>query len=295
MSRFDDHSSRRSRGLWPTAVAVAVGALLAAAPPVATETVRVALHNLAGPILGRLPAATEAQTIEEVPLAELAAEIARLRMELAAGSTGERADRLVRPSWLTAVVFGSTERRHETAELLIAAVGREAAAADAAGLNVAGLNEGSPDELTAIDAGADRQVAAGDLVVRDGAIVGRVAAAGRWTATVRAVTHPDFRLAVSVPGGGGSDGNAGAETTAVLAGADGTHAVLLHVPTARPVAVGAVVTCEAAETGGAAVPVGVDLVSRGGRRRRPPCDSGPSAGDARRGDGRNRPHRPRPG
>ncbi|QDT16895.1 rod shape-determining protein MreC [Alienimonas californiensis] len=246
MSGALDDSPRSGRGLWPTAAAIALGALLAAAPPGVELIVRTQLHDLAGPVLSRLPASSAPAETAEAPVAELAREVARLRTELAATPADAPADRLVGPLWLTAATLGTAERRGAVAELLIARVGTETAADDVALLT---------ENLPAIDAGADRQVHVGDLVVTGGAVVGRIAAAGRWTATVRPVTDADFRLAVTVPGNAAPGG--GEEATAVLAGDGDAGAVLLHVPTAATIAVGAVVACEAAETGGAAVPVGV--------------------------------------
>ena len=250
MTRFEDGPPGRGRGLWPTVAAIAVGATLIAAPPGVEIALRTLVHDAAGPALRRLPAVPfprspnqppEESTVESNPIGELAREVARLRTELATNAIDEPHDRLVRPSWVTAAALGSAERRGAVAELLIDAVGRDAAGADVSGL------EG---DLPAVDAGADRQVRGGDLVVRDGAAAGRVAAAGRWTATVRPLTHPDFRLAVILPGGGN-------EATAVLAGVGEEYALLLHVPSAARIAVGSVVTCDPAETGGAAVPAGV--------------------------------------
>ena len=226
--------------LWPTAAAVAVGVTLCVAPPGVAPAVRAALHDLAGPLLAALPPLPTTPTEEEHgedAVASLAREIARLRIEKA--TSGDSSDRLVRPSWLTAETLGAATRRGETAALLIAAAGHPAAAEDADGLT---------GDLPAVDVGRDLQVRPGDLVVSGGAVVGRVAAAGRWTATVRPLTDPDFRLAVTLPGPGG-------RATAVLAGgADGP--TLRHVPDAFPVAVGTVVSCDAGEAGGAAVPVG---------------------------------------
>lgn len=230
----------RPASLWPTAAAVAVGAALTLAPPAVAPAVRAALHDLAGPLLAALPAVPSSPSggeDEGDTVGDLAREIARLRMARAAGD--DAADRLVRPAWLAAETLGAATRRGETAALLIAAAGRPAAAEDADGLT---------GDLPAVDAGRDRQVRPGDLVVRGGVIVGRVAAAGRWTATVRPLSDPDFRLAVTLPG-------PGAAATAVLAGgANGP--TLLHVPETFPVLVGTVVTCAAGEAGGAAVPVG---------------------------------------
>ncbi|MFH5804917.1 rod shape-determining protein MreC [Alienimonas sp. DA493] len=257
MSGRPDDSPRR--GPWPTLAALALGALLAAAPPGVEVILRARLHDLAGPVLACLPAvpvpAAGSEENGEEPVAELAREVARLRTELARRPADDPADRLVGPLWLTAATLGTAERRGAVAELLVDRVGREAAAEDAELLS---------GGLPVLDAGADRQVHVGDLVVTDGAVAGRIAAAGRWTATVRPVTDADFRLAVALPGGG-------EEATAVLAGDGRDGAVLLHVPTAATVAPGAVVTCEAAETGGAALPVGVvaavEPAAADGRRR----------------------------
>ena len=241
MSGFDFSPDRRRPAWLPTAAAVAAGVLLTAAPPAADRAVRSAVLTLAGPALACLPAPAADPDPAAAPVAELAREIARLRAELSAGQSDGAADPLVRPAWLTVRALGAAANRGGVAELLVAAVGTEAAAADAAGLSGA---------LPAIDAGADRQVRAGDLVVRGGAVVGRVDVAGRWTATVRPITDENFRLVVTLPADGG-------ETTGVLAGAGPGSCVLRHVPPTAGVRVGAVVTCEAAETGGAAVPVGV--------------------------------------
>ncbi|NNJ26429.1 hypothetical protein LzC2_25140 [Planctomycetes bacterium LzC2] len=240
MNEFRENAPRR-RGWWPTAAAIAFGALLAAAPPSVEIAVRTALHNFAGPALARFPAPTPLAAAPESPVAELARELARVRTELAAQSANAPHDRLVQPIWLTAATLGTADRRGAVAELLIARFGNERTANDAAGL---------AGDLPAIDAGADRQIHEGDLVVREDAVVGRIAAAGRWTATVRPLTDPDFRLAVTVPGSAGV-------ATGVLAGVGGDEPVLLHVPTSLTLAVGAVVSCEAVETGGVALPVGV--------------------------------------
>ena len=261
--RFDSIENRRPSAFWPTLAAVALGALLTAAPPGAAAAISHALQNLAGPVLARLPAPPAPSgdvPSDDAPVAALAREVARLRTELADGADREPDHRLVRPTWLTATTLGAAPRRGAVAELLIAAVGRDAAAADAAALG---------GDLPALDAGADRQIGVGDFVVRDGAIVGRIAAAGRWTATVRPLTDPDFRLAVTVPQAA-DEANAGGGATAVLAGSGEPLCFLLHLPAARPVTVGTVVTCEAAETGGAPLPVGVvaavDAPEADGRR-----------------------------
>ena len=278
--RFDPAEPPRPSAFWPTLCAVALGALLTAAPPGAAAVISHGLQNLAGPVLARLPVPSESTSPDEVssddaPVAALAREVARLRTELADGANREPDGRLVRSTWLTATTLGSASRRDAVAELLIAAVGRDAAAADAAALG---------GELPALDAGVDRQIGVGDLVVRDGAIVGRIAAAGRWTATVRPLTDPDFRLAVTVPQTA-DQANAGTEATAVLAGSGEPLGFLLHLPAARPVRVGTVVTCEAAETGGAPLPVGVvaavDAPEADGRRAirvRPLATLGAAAG-----------------
>ncbi|MEM9703822.1 MAG: rod shape-determining protein MreC, partial [Planctomycetota bacterium] len=231
--------------LWPTASAVALGAVIAVAPPGLGSVARSTMLDLAGPALVRLPALpTRKEQREPPPTAELAGEIARLRTELA--SRPDEADRrLIRPQWLRAAVLGSAERRGETAALLIARFGEERAGAEAAALN---------GDLPALDAGADQQVGVGDLVVNGNAVVGRVAAVGRWTATVRPLADPDFRLAVTLPGGGP---NPGQTATAVLAGTGEPQPALLHLPTAATITVGAVVSCDVAETGGPALPVGV--------------------------------------
>ena len=249
MTDFPPHNDRGRGGLWPTAAAVACGALFTALPPESDAAFRSGLTRFAGPVLALLPAppvADEADRGAAAPVAELAGEIARLRAALARAERdaafGGAGDPLVGPAWLTAEALGGAAGRGRVRSLLIAAVGREGAATDAAGLN---------GDLPAVDAGADRQVRAGDLVVRGGAVVGRVDAAGRWTATVRPLTDPDFRLVVTVPDA------AGGESQAVLAGAGGGRCVLRHLPTRAAVRAGAVVTCGAAETGGAALPVGV--------------------------------------
>ena len=235
---FDDRPPRPRGSLWPTLILLAGAAALAAAPAGADAAFRTAALDAAGPLAGLLRGfAPAADDPEPPPVAALAGEVARLRSALAvAESRGAAEDALVRPSWLAVRALGSTGSRGEVADLLIAAAGSDAAAADAAGLR---------GDLPALDAGADRQVRPGDVVTVGNAAVGRVAAVGRWTATVRPPTDPDFRLAVRV---GDHEG--------VLTGAAGGPTVRF-LPAAADVRAGQLVTTDAAEAGGAGLPVGV--------------------------------------
>ena len=232
-----DFDAPRRRSVLPTLAAVAAGGLLCVAPASVDDRVRMTMRDLAGPVLAALPSVrAEPAPGDDAPaVAALAREVARLRAILAARDGGDAEDRLVTPAWLTVRTLGAAADRGRVRELLIAAEGEAAAAADAAAL---------AGDLPAVDAGADRQVRAGDLAVRGGVVCGRVASVGRHVAAVRPVTDDAFRLAVTVAGAPG-----------VLAG--GAAPAVRFLPAAAAVRAGAAVTCDPAEAGGAALPVAV--------------------------------------
>ena len=233
MHEFAEH---RRRSVLPTLAVVAAGGLLGLAPATLDARLRAAAFDLVGPLLATLPVAERETTGDDAAaVAALAGELARLRSALAAAEAGGADDRLVRPAWLAVRTLGAAANRGTVRELLVAAVGDDAAGPDGGVLN---------GDLPAVDAGADRQVRPGDLVVAGGAVCGRVATVGRWTAAVRPVSDDAFRLAVTVGGAAG-----------VLTG--GVDPAVRFLPGAAAVRVGAAVVSDAAEAGGAGLPVAV--------------------------------------
>ena len=222
---------RPARPFLPTLLVAAAGGLFCLAPDHLDRRVRAAVCDLAGPALSALPRGTasagDPSADEEDAVAALAAELARVRAT-------DRGDALLRPGWLRVRRLGAAGDRDAVHALLVAAEG------PAAGADAAVLTGDSP----VVDAGADRQVRAGDLAVVRGCVAGRVASVGRHTAAVRPIGDETFRLAVTVAGAAG-----------VLAG--GAAPTVRFLPPAAAVRTGVTVACDAAETGGPPLAVAV--------------------------------------
>ena len=238
MRNRGDHGHRSAvPSALPFLAAGLLGGVFCVAPPGLERGLRHAALDAAGPALAAVPrfpptaGADDDGTGTSVAMAGLAREIARLRGMLAGGG----GDPLVTPTALSARTLGAAADRGRVAELLIAAVGDDAAAPDAAVLT---------GDAAAVDVGADRRVRVGDLAVVGGGVAGRVSAVGRWTSAVRPVADPAFRLAVSVRGVAG-----------VLEG--GAEPAVRFLPAAAAVRAGDAVVADGGEAGGAGLPVAV--------------------------------------
>ncbi|MFN9720757.1 MAG: rod shape-determining protein MreC [Planctomycetota bacterium] len=87
-----------------------------------------------------------------------------------------------------------------------------------------------------VDAGLEKDVAAGDRVLTGAVVVGRIERSARWVSLVQPVTSPEFRAQVTVMRQAPDGLYSG--TVAMLEGTGGNHCILTGIPHTEAVAVG---------------------------------------------------------
>ena len=224
----ETHTARPSR-VWPTVAGVAFAAALTALPAGGEDRLRAVLLDAAGAALALLPPAPDlpprgAGRREEARFAALAVENARLRELAEAG--GPTDPPVVHAERFPVRLLGRRAVPGVAAALLLAADG--ATAADGTLLD--------DSELPALEAGSRRRVSPGDFVTDGDAVLGRVAQVGTHVATVRPVTHADFRTEVRLVRTVGGTRRLGPH--GVLAGTGGAGAELRFLSANESVAAG---------------------------------------------------------